>query len=90
MLLLCFVLLFCIFCVALRINQIVVSNYEERIRRKQALQSINELIIENYMEAEKLHAEYDQLDDLTPQEDLPTDSNVISFLKEKNSRKYRK
>ena len=42
------------------------------------------------MEAEKLHAEYDQLDDLTPQEDLPTDSNVISFLKEKNSRKYRK
>tara|TARA_A100001011_G_C14299899_1_gene840262 strand:- start:939 stop:1211 length:273 start_codon:yes stop_codon:yes gene_type:complete len=90
MLLLCTVLLFCIFCVALRINQIVVSNYEERIRRKQALQSINELIIENYMEAEKLQVEYDQLDDLTPQGDLPPDSNVISFLKEKNSRKYRK
>ena len=85
------VLLFCIFCVALRINQIMQQHYEERKKRTDA---INAIIYEYYHDHDDdydydyAHAILESLDEITDTEEIDRTSNVISFLKEKNSRKY--
>ena len=88
------VFIFCLWAAAFWINSVVQQNYNKQLDRKRAIQEINELIYENYRQAELDESEYNQnIDDeydLTPREEFPKDSNIISFLKEKNSRKYRK
>ena len=92
-------LLFCIFFVAVRINQIVQQNYKESKERNNA---INAIIYDNYHnivdKAEYddssnynyTHADLEQLDETTDTEEINRTSNVISLLKEKNARKHRK
>jgi len=88
------VLLFCIFFVVVRINQIVQQNYEER---KDINNAINTIIYDNYHDIvdvdehdDYTHASLEQFDTVTDAEEINQSSNIISFLKEKNARKNRK
>ena len=91
-------LLFAIFFVALRINQVIQKHHEERKERTDAINAIIHEYYHDFCDDDETteynynysHASLEDIDEVTETEEIDRNSNIISLARERNLRKYRK
>ena len=91
------VLLFLIFCVAVRINQIIQQQHDDFIARKKATTRLIHEFSYDLDNSDITEFDYDTFprdlentDEITETEEIKKDSKIISLAREKLIRKYRK